>query len=84
MRALEYAFDHIWQLPYRRLGPNSNTYAHALLKVSYMKLADYSVDQCFPPLSFPKTLDSPENAAGWNSSGYGNTIEGMPKPPKRR
>ncbi len=95
LKALEYAFDHIWQLPYESNGPNSNTYAHALLTISHMRLAPiplevagaWGIDRSRSPRGSvvwtpAHTIywDMPWDAIGWKASGYGPCMKGAPEP----
>jgi RHS repeat-associated protein len=83
VRALEYVFqNNIWQLPYNVAGPNSNTYAHALLGLAGFEVKPYetTVEIWQPPPPIPgiryapqyQTVQTqtPEGAVGWNYNGY--------------
>jgi hypothetical protein len=83
MKCLMNAYNRILQLPYSALGPNSNTYASALLNVCSLKVKCYEV--CVPvftgsgAFTYVKTC-IPEDAQGWDAGGYGPTVAGGPPP----
>jgi RHS repeat-associated protein len=84
IKCLDKAFQTITQLPYNATGPNSNTYAHALLNSCNMSFkcfqrtghVRYCVsDPGFGPTfwidrTFKQTICSPPNALGWYTPGY--------------
>ncbi len=90
IKCLENAFQRIWQLPYERLGPNSNTYAHALLRVCQMTFKPIRVevpeqiihDPPGPRIRIPPqvTWITGPPATGWGTGGYGPSVEGGPEP----
>jgi hypothetical protein len=94
VKCLVNAYRHILQLPYSNWNSvNSNTYAHALLRVCSISFKCYTVGEGgwqFVPHSScptgtyiyvgPTTICSPPAAVGWDSGGYGPTVEGGPQP----
>jgi hypothetical protein len=83
VRAIEYVFqNNIWQLPYALTGPNSNTYANALLGLAGCKVKPYKkLVECYePPPLFPghrftpqyETIETsvPLGGVGWDYTGH--------------
>ncbi len=89
MKCLDHAYDRIWQLPYQRLGPNSNTYAHALIRVCSISFHCFETEG-FVPVMGPfgpsghviekVPVREPVNAPGWNTPGFGPNLGGTPTP----
>jgi hypothetical protein len=83
MACLKNAYRRILQLPYRRLGPNSNTYANALLRVCSLALGPWIMEACTRRESdeiLEREPEAPDSAPGWNTPGYGDTVTGGPEP----
>ncbi len=84
MDCLNNAFAKILQEPYKRLGPNSNTYAHNLLCVCSMQFVSFEVQGSPDPrLGTPgpvTTISAPPHAVGWDSPGYDCKVAGGPTP----
>jgi hypothetical protein len=90
-KCIKNAYDRILQLPYSRMGPNSNTYAHAVIRVCSISFPCRS-EVIWVPVVAPSHMGAchrgpstvricaPDGAAGWTSSGYGSTVEGGPEP----
>jgi len=70
--ALDKVYAKLHQLPYRRLGPNSNTYAHQLLKLAGFKVHRHTVMKMGSAVGV--WIDEVEDTAdtiGWNDPSYG-------------
>jgi hypothetical protein len=89
LKCLENAYNRIQQLRYSVTGANSNTYAHALLRVCSLAVKPYvttyldippGTRDTFPRVRKEITVDVPRNAFGWNAGGYGDTVKGSPPP----
>jgi hypothetical protein len=91
MACLQNVYNRIRQLPYHATGPNSNTYAAALLRVCGFKFHPITIKYdfweciCDPP--GPQicvhhvgsvTYNRPPGAVGWEAAGYGDNVEGGP------
>jgi hypothetical protein len=84
MKCLDNAFNRILQLPYRRLGPNSNTYAKNLLCACSLSFKPFLWPAGRDPrigVELPPTrISEPPGAVGWGTSGYGCSVAGGPPP----
>ena len=66
---IENSFKNTKQLPYNRLGPNSNTYARELIKSCGVSMP--KVDFMNPlDGEFREVLQTPADAVGWDGPGY--------------
>jgi RHS repeat-associated protein len=96
VRALEYGFEYLWQLPYVTGGaPNSNTYDNVLLTLAGMEVIEYTVPAhteyyvgpatgAASEVTYPPMKTTvPQRAIGWDYCGtpYFTDDKGKPFKP---